>query len=212
MDLQICPILQIRCVFGLNRQSNIRMLCTSEHKKKYIHPLCSSLCLTRNLSISSEPLQMFLRHYLSLQSKTHESDEQHHESIRVPCQQEADDVQRTTLQWWCHRVCVLQLAVRWTGQNQPDGVPPRWTELAADRASSWSFEVTTWKQVWGLLCRVVTGNYAAKKLFSWPWQRLVAQSFFRIDDCNIFLPWLFPWEGLRWVHHCSSSDRCSSAT
>lgn len=155
---------------------------------------------------------MSLRHYLSLQSKTHESDEQHHESIKVPCQQEADDVQRTALQWWCHRVCVLQLAVHWTGQNQPDGVPPRWTELAADRASSWSFEVTTWKQIWGLLCRVVTGNYAAEKLFSWPWQRLVAQSFFRTDDCNRFLPWLFPWEGLRWVHHCSSSGRCNSAT
>lgn len=109
-----------------------------------------------------------------------------HKNTNLPCRQEADDGQRTALRWWCHQVCVLQLAVRWIGQSRLDRATPKLTELAADKASSWSVKVTKEKTISNLLLRAVTGIYSSEKHFSWPWQELVAQSFLKIDDFNIF--------------------------
>lgn len=133
----------------------------------------------------------------------------------LPCQQEADDGRRTKLQWWCHQVCVLQLAFRWSGQSQLDEDPPKWTELAADKASSWSVKVTKERQISGLLCGAFTGNYLSENRFSWPWQELGAQRSFwqlTISIYSFLLTWLSFHQISKQDHHCNSWDRCSSAT
>lgn len=83
---------------------------------------------------------------------------------------------------------MLQLAVRWTGQSQLDQTPPKWTELAGAKTSSWSVKV---RKGGADLRFAVSSRHRELLVRETPFLSMVGacgiEEFLKMDDFNIFL-------------------------